>query len=269
MAKGKPRGGFFYARVAVLLSVLVVVVLYAAQDTWRRNRRNDWDHTLDVALVVLKQGDVDPNAIQLMRERVPALEARLESEMRRRRPGSTVRPFHIDFFGPVEVNGAPALADSGDVIEHAQQMYAQWRTFRGINQSAEVHPGAFDSVVYVTVARPTTEARKLVEGASEQGGRIATVQIELAKDMVDIALFVSAHELLHTLGATDKYDATGRTKIPEGLAEPDAVPLYPQKFAEIMARNRVIAEGKEKIPERLDELAIGPYTAREIGWILP
>ena len=39
---------------------------------------------------------------------------------------------------------------------------------------------------------------------------------------------VITHELLHTFGATDKYDfATNRPRFPEGYAEPHANPLYP------------------------------------------
>ena len=46
---------------------------------------------------------------------------------------------------------------------------------------------------------------------------------------------VIAHELMHTLGATDKYDPANNLPIfPQGFAEPDREPLYPQRFAEIM-----------------------------------
>jgi len=39
---------------------------------------------------------------------------------------------------------------------------------------------------------------------------------------------VIAHELLHTVGATDKYDpATNESSLPEGYAEPDKIPLFP------------------------------------------
>ena len=47
---------------------------------------------------------------------------------------------------------------------------------------------------------------------------------------------VMAHELLHTLGATDKYDpASDAPRFPEGYGDPRQVPLYPQQFAELMA----------------------------------
>src|SRR4029077_2406017 len=39
---------------------------------------------------------------------------------------------------------------------------------------------------------------------------------------------VTAHELLHTFGATDKYVGRGVSLYPDGYAEPFRVPRYPQ-----------------------------------------
>jgi hypothetical protein len=72
---------------------------------------------------------------------------------------------------------------------------------------------------------------------------------------------------MHTLGATDKYDARGHAVVPHGLADPDQQPLYPQSHVEIMARNRPLALGQEVLPESLEELRVGSKTAREIGWL--
>ena len=47
---------------------------------------------------------------------------------------------------------------------------------------------------------------------------------------------VIAHELLHTVGATDKYDpAANESSPPEGYAEPDKIPFFPQTFVGLMA----------------------------------
>ena len=40
---------------------------------------------------------------------------------------------------------------------------------------------------------------------------------------------VIAHELLHTLGATDKYDPVNNApRFPDGYGDPQQMPLYPQ-----------------------------------------
>jgi hypothetical protein len=101
---------------------------------------------------------------------------------------------------------------------------------------------------------------------SEHGGRVGLALAELDADTVDTALFVAAHELFHTLGANDRYGPDGRALVPFGLAEPSLEPLYPQRYAEIMARNRPLSPTTEARPKSLDELRVGEATAREIGW---
>ena len=50
---------------------------------------------------------------------------------------------------------------------------------------------------------------------------------------------IIAHEFLHTLGATDKYRMDDGQPIgPDGLAEPQREPLYPQRYAAIMGGDR-------------------------------
>jgi hypothetical protein len=60
---------------------------------------------------------------------------------------------------------------------------------------------------------------------------------------------VIAHELLHTLGATDKYDPIGNQPLyPDGYANPQASPRLPQRRAEIMAGRIPISETVAEIP---------------------
>lgn len=77
---------------------------------------------------------------------------------------------------------------------------------------------------------------------------------------------VITHELLHTLGATDKYDANGQPIYPQGFAEPYLEPLYPQQQAEIMAGRIPISSTRAEIPRGLKAVEIGYATASEIGW---
>jgi hypothetical protein len=78
---------------------------------------------------------------------------------------------------------------------------------------------------------------------------------------------VMAHELLHTLGATDKYYSVDNSpRYPDGYGNPRQVPLYPQSFAEIMAGRRMLSATRWEQAENLDEVVIGPATALEIRW---
>lgn len=77
---------------------------------------------------------------------------------------------------------------------------------------------------------------------------------------------VIAHEMLHTFGATDKYDlATGLPIYPQGYAEPQREPRLPQRKAEIMGGRVPIDSHTAEIPAGLALTVIGPETAGEIG----
>ena len=77
---------------------------------------------------------------------------------------------------------------------------------------------------------------------------------------------IIAHEFLHTLGATDKYDpANGQPTAPDGLADPNRTPLYPQETAEIMGGRIPLAADDAVIPQSLKYVIIGPLTASEIN----
>jgi len=79
---------------------------------------------------------------------------------------------------------------------------------------------------------------------------------------------VIAHELLHTVGATDKYDpATNQPLYPQGYAEPEQQPLLPQRFAEIMGGRVPLTQADAEMPDGLEQVLIGADTAREIRWL--
>jgi hypothetical protein len=78
---------------------------------------------------------------------------------------------------------------------------------------------------------------------------------------------VIAHEFLHTVGASDKYDLrSGAPLFPIGFAERDRTPLYPQEQAEIMAGRRPLSAHEWEMPRSLRQVLVGPETALEIRW---
>lgn len=78
---------------------------------------------------------------------------------------------------------------------------------------------------------------------------------------------VIAHELLHTVGASDKYDTQGNPVFPDGYAQPERRPLYPQYRAEIMAGRIPNSSTDSKMAASLDRCMIGTKTAKEISWL--
>lgn len=76
---------------------------------------------------------------------------------------------------------------------------------------------------------------------------------------------IIAHEFLHTLGATDKYNPeNGMPRFPEGVAEPDKQPRFPQRLAEVMGGRIALSELDAVVPMSLKYVVIGDLTAQEI-----
>ncbi len=268
LERDPPRRRFLAVRVAVLLGVLAIVLLWAWNDSRRRAERTRWERSLNVALILIETGPVEPAALAAFRSRAVDLELRLDREMKRHGATHLDRPVEFHVHGPTPATGPPPTLTDPGVGAALRHTYDSWRYRRRIDSALDLPWRAFDARIYVAVRAPPAQAQlRAIEGESQHGGWVGSVSVELDETMVDFALFVATHELMHVLGAHDKYDAVGRAVVPVGLADPTRTPLYPQPGAEIMARNVVLGPGRERPPGTLKELYVGPVTAQEIGWL--
>lgn len=108
---------------------------------------------------------------------------------------------------------------------------------------------------------------KLEHSLGIQKGLLGIVHAFASNNQAKQNNIVIAHELLHTVGASDKYDSLGNPIAIDGLGEPDRSPLYPQKRAEIMAGSVALSETESEMAHSLKNCVIGIKTANEIGWI--
>ena len=108
---------------------------------------------------------------------------------------------------------------------------------------------------------------KLAHSLGLEKGMIGVVHAYGHREMEGKNNLVVAHEMLHTLGATDKYDlATGEPVYPDGYANPDKAPRYPQQYAELMGGAIPLSQNKSIMPRSLSGAVIGNKTAMEINW---
>jgi hypothetical protein len=139
----------------------------------------------------------------------------------------------------------------------------RWWAWRN-TPATDIRP---DIRMYLLYYDPATHT-SVPDSAGLAKGQIGVANLFATRRMSGSNLVVSTHELLHTLGATDKYDLqTGLPRFPEGYADPELNPPLPQQMAEIMAGRIPVDATHTNIPESLDDTLIGPQTAREIGWI--
>ena len=115
----------------------------------------------------------------------------------------------------------------------------------------------------------TATSKSLGHSVGLQGGLIGIINAFADSSYRGSNQVVIVHELMHTLGATDKYGDGNLPAFPEGYAEPYRVPLYPQRAAEIMGGRIPLSQSEARIPESLREVIIGIHSAAEIHWPIP
>jgi hypothetical protein len=151
----------------------------------------------------------------------------------------------------------------GSVIEIIfWSMRMRWWAYRHTNTKG-ANPQVKLFLLYFDPARTP----HLGHSTGLQKGLLGRVNVFAARDMASQNNVVITHEFLHTLGATDKYDfANNQPVFPEGYALPEQNPLFPQKYAEIMAGRTPVSSSSSEIPAGLSDVVIGEKTAREINW---
>jgi len=112
------------------------------------------------------------------------------------------------------------------------------------------------------------EGQALAHSLGLQKGLIGIIHAYAAADQNKQNSIVMAHEILHTVGASDKYQFTDNQPIyPNGYAKPQQKPLYPQRYAEIMAGRIPLNSSQAKMPKDLRFCLVGEQTAQEINWL--
>jgi hypothetical protein len=252
-------------RVGVLLLVLAVV----AFDAWIiRARATSWETPLRISVHPLV-GDGRPAT----REYVAGLSAgdfsAIEDFMRRegRRHGlASDSPVRILLRPALERMPPAAPSRPGVLAAAGWSLKLRWYAMR-VEQALPRPRGQVRLfVLYYDPAVHETLAHSL--GLKE--GLIGVVHAFASRDMTPTNNVVIAHELLHTLGASDKYaPGSGLPLYPDGYAEPGRQPRHPQPAAELMAGRIALAPDRAEIPESLAQVVVGPRTAAEIGWPQP
>lgn len=156
----------------------------------------------------------------------------------------------------------PALPDDGGLFSRIVWGFKmRFWSYQQTRNDTGIRPNVRLFVIY----HQPSATRILETSVGLQKGMFGIVHAFAGRDFRGSNQLVMAHELLHTLGATDKYQpANGLPRFPEGFAEPEKRPLFPQVATEIMGGRRPINENEAEIPGTLRRVVIGPLTAAEI-----
>jgi hypothetical protein len=252
-------------RIALLLLVLLGVALHAWFD---RIATRSWKQPLWVGIYPLN-ADGTPGAQRYIAALTRADFKDIEGFVAREahRYGVTLEdPLHVELY-PQGRELPPVLGrDAGPLGTAWWSLKLRW-----FAAHAAAVPGRAAARIrlFVLYHDPATLER-VPDSHGLQKGLVGVVHTFAQRAMTGSNNIVIVHELLHTLGASDKYDpASGAPLYPTGYADPQREPLYPQTQAEIMAGRRALSAQESDMPAALEEVVVGPATALEIRWLHP
>ena len=250
---------------AVRITILLFILFFVAASTWlTKARSTDWNNSLWVKIYPINADGSEESASYIDSLDVGDFTAVEEFVAREaQRYGKPLqRPVRVELGREIREQPPAIGSEPGtfDVMLWSIKM-RWWASSRAGEQDA-VAP---DVRIFVRYHRPR-DGYLLENSVGLQKGMVGIVNARASRRHTSMNNVVVAHEFLHTLGATDKYDpATGQPLVPDGLAEPERAPLYPQRYAEIMGGRIARAANDAIIPKSLKYALIGPLTASEIS----
>lgn len=248
-------------RVIFLLLVLFVVGVEALLV---KNRSTSWDRTL-WAHVYVVNGDGSSASESYIKTLelgdFQPVEEFINAEAERW--GLPIPAIDILYGGVLE-EGPPEPPVNGSLLQNIwwSLLFRYW----AMMQSWESDNSFSDIDLYVNYHNVTTNPR-LRDSVGLQGGMIGIINGYADDSYRGSNHLVVAHELFHTLGALDRYGPDTLPVFPEGYAEPQLQPLYPQRYAEVMGGRIPKSASSAEMPVSLQQVKVGELTAREINWI--
>ncbi len=249
-------------RISVLLIVLIVVAGTAWLD---RKGSTSWREPLWVGIYPIS-ADGSPAAQNFVSTLTPQSFSDIEAFFQHEAPRYGIglsQPVHIELY-PQSHELPPTLPPNPSVIS-VVVWSLKMRLFA--RHAADVPGRAPPRVRLFVLFHDPALLQSLPDSHGLEKGLIGVIHAFADRSMAGSNNVVIAHELLHTLGATDKYlPGTGAPVFPDGFGDPAQQPRYPQSRAELMAGRRAVSETEAETPFSLREVVVGPATAKEIRW---
>lgn len=247
-------------RILILLLVLASVGLGA----WRANTRlTAWEHTIHVAIYPIAADDSPATANYLRslgKDDFDDIAEWMQEQTRRQ---------GLSVLQPIALNLAPVLAEKPPLPPTQASALEAILWSLKLRWWASQHDRIGGPKPHIRLFVLFHDPRKnavLPHSTGLSKGQLGLIHAFASRQQRRQNNVVIAHELLHTFGATDKYDlATRQPLYPQGYAEPAREPRLPQVLAEIMGGRRPVDADNSEIPDSLAETLIGQQTAGEIG----
>lgn len=253
---------FRQLRILTLLLLLFGVAL----TTWQtKMRTTDWDASLWMVVYPINGdgSDASQHYISSLKESAfTPVEAFLKREANR---------FGVAVDQPLTVKLAPVLDELPPAPPQSSNplMIAWWSlTMRYWALTHNNYDGPSPDIQMFVLYHDPAKNQQVAHSLGLEKGLIGVVNAYAGKKMASRNNVVIAHEMLHTVGARDKYNLLDNLPLyPVGYAEPNRLPLYPQDKAEIMAGRIALSASEAVMPRGLKSTTVGETTAIEIRWL--
>lgn len=247
-----------------ILILLIILFGVAGGEYLSRTRSTDWNDKLWVVIYPINaDGSSKTNSYihNLSVEDFKPIESFIKREAKRYKLAST-EPISVYLSKPL--NTQPPMPPRDSNVFSIMLWSLKLRYWAWANDNFKTPKDIQIFVRYFDPEKTTRVAHSL----GLQKGMLGIVNAFSSKKQNAQNNVIIAHEMLHTLGASDKYNLSNNQPIyPIGYAEPERNPLLPQQRAEIMGGRIPISETESKIPKGLKYVLVGNETALEIRWI--
>jgi hypothetical protein len=248
-------------RIALLLAILAFVAIYTKQ---QRIYTTSWLDPLQVVILPINaDGSTDTASYisNLSSDSFSAIDKFTAREAKRyklyqQQPTQTILGPTIDSRPPLPPNSSNIVVIG---LWSLKLRYWAWQN---------TPEGYSDNSVKMFVLYHTPNGNSTsLNSLGLQKGLLGIVNAFASHKQSKQNNIVIAHELLHTVGATDKYNSANNPVFPDGYAKPERKPLFPQYRAEIMAGRIPKSDSTSEMATSLQSCVIGNKTAQEISWL--
>lgn len=241
---------------------LLIILLIVGVNTWRDYHPN-WDRPIVVNLHPINadgQVSTEKYIQQLSTHDLSNAQNYIQKMSAQYRPQAVLVYFQL---GRELIQIPPKVPENASLIDtivwSLKFRFYAWKQHKSQDGSPSV-------TLFLNYYDPHA-VKQLKHSTALENGRIGSINLFGSKIQSEQNSIILVHELMHALGATDKYDlVTGQPRYPLGYAYPDQKPLFPQAKAELMAGHIPVSKDKSRMPEFLDQTLIGEATAVELGW---
>ncbi len=252
---------FKMTRIGLLVLVFFAVAVYTA---WTTSRIANWEKTLDVVIYPIN-GDQSEQA----EEFISTLDAEYFRPIETFMMEEAVR-YEFKLEKPVTIHLAPEIRTlPPDPPKKRNPFFVMWWSLKMRYWAFRhnTYENSLDIRVYVIYKTIENTVPQMEVSVGLRKGLMGIVNTSPDSKAQDYTNIIITHEMLHTFGAKDKYDYTTlMPNHPDGYADSEKKPLYPQNYGEIMAVRIPKTPDSFFMPKSLNNVIIGEETCTEIKW---